>query len=193
MPRTSIQVIHDEHAALAAMLRSLLMMVDRGPGEEPEAFFDVIRAMLFYIDEFPEKLHHPMESDVLFPRVARHAPALLPVIERLERDHMKGEAAVRDLQHLLLAWELLGDGRRQPFVEQARQYVGFYLEHMRVEEAQVLPEAVRSFAEDDWKAVHAVFGVSRDPLVAGDMRDAAYNRLFTRIVMKAPSPIGVGA
>lgn len=193
MPRTSIQVIRDEHAALAAMLRSLLQLVDRGPGEEPEAFFDVIRAMLFYIDEFPERLHHPMESNVLFPRVARHAPALLPVIERLERDHMKGETAVRDLQHLLLAWELLGDGRRQAFVVQAQRYVAFYLDHMRVEETEVLPEVVRSFGADDWKALDSVFGVSRDPLVTREMRDATYNRLFTRIVMKAPAPIGVGA
>jgi hemerythrin-like domain-containing protein len=174
------------------MLRSLLMMVDRGPGDEPESFFDVIRAMLFYIDEFPERLHHPMESDVLFPRVARLAPALLPVIERLEHDHMKGEASVRELQHLLLAWELLGDGRRDAFTAAARNYVGFYLEHMRVEEAEILPEAARTFGIDDWKALDSVFGVSRDPLVAREMRDTTYNRLFTRIVMKAPAPIGVG-
>lgn len=192
MPRTSIQVIHDEHAALAAMLRSLLMMVDRGPGDEPESFFDVIRAMLFYIDEFPERLHHPMESDVLFPRVALLAPALLPVIERLERDHMRGEASVRELQHLLLAWELLGDGRREAFTVAARNYVGFYLEHMRVEETEILPEAARTFGSDDWKALDSVFGVSRDPLVTREMRDTTYNRLFTRIVMKAPAPIGVG-
>ena len=69
MPRTSIQVIHDEHAALAAMLRSLLMMVDRGPGEEPEAYFDVIRAMLFYIDEFPARNFHEVEEfRMLFKR-----------------------------------------------------------------------------------------------------------------------------
>jgi hemerythrin-like domain-containing protein len=193
MPRTSIQVIHDEHAALAAMLRSLLSMVDRGPGETPEAFFDVIRAMLFYVDEFPERVHHPMESNVLFPRVARHAPALLPVIERLERDHLRGESSVRELQHLLLGWELLGDGRREAFVVQVRRYVDFYLEHMRLEESQVLPEALRTFGDDDWKALDGVFGVSRDPLVTREMRDTTYNRLFTRIVMRAPAPIGVGA
>ena len=41
----------DEHTALAAMLRSLGMMVDRGPGDEPENYFDVLRTMLFYIDD----------------------------------------------------------------------------------------------------------------------------------------------
>ena len=34
------------------------MMVERGPGDNPEKFFDVLRAMLFYIDEFPEP-HRP--------------------------------------------------------------------------------------------------------------------------------------
>ena len=96
MQPTSLQVIRDEHAALAAMLLSLQLMVERGPGDEPESFFDVVRAMLFYIDEFPEKLHHPMESNVLFPRVARLSPQTRPLIERLDRDHMKGESAVRE-------------------------------------------------------------------------------------------------
>ena len=56
------------------MLRSIGMMVERGPGSKPQAYFDVMRAMLFYIDEFPERLHHPKETELLFPPVARLAP-----------------------------------------------------------------------------------------------------------------------
>lgn len=59
--RPSLQIIRDEHSSLAAMLRSMTMMVERGPGDNPEQFFDVLHAMLFYIDEFPERLHHPKE------------------------------------------------------------------------------------------------------------------------------------
>jgi hypothetical protein len=46
---------------------------------------------------------------------------------------------VRDVQHLLLSWELLGDsrGRRSPM--QFKQYVDAYLEHMRLEEEVILP------------------------------------------------------
>src|SRR5690606_33814843 len=139
--RSALQVIRDEHAAVSAVLRSMLQMMERGPDEEPERFFDVLRDMLFYIDEFPERLHHPKESDLLFPMVARVAPEVLPVIRRLEDDHMQGENRVRELQHLLLAWELLGDGRRPAFEEAARRYVEFYLAHMRTEETQVLPVA----------------------------------------------------
>ena len=59
MVHESMRVIIDEHSALSAMLRSLIMMMDRGPLDDRDQFFDVLRAMLFYVDEFPERLHHP--------------------------------------------------------------------------------------------------------------------------------------
>lgn len=193
MQHTSLQIIRDEHAALSAMLQSMRMMVERGPGDKPVQFFEVLRAMLFYIDEFPERLHHPKESDLLFPRVARLAPAVMAAVEQLDRDHLNGEKAVRELQHRLLAWELLGESRRADFEEQCRRYMDFYLEHMRLEETVILPEAERVLTEADWQELDAAFERNGDPLTGREPRDPAFARLFTQIVMKAPAPIGVGA
>ncbi len=53
MTHESLRIIREEHAALAAMLRSLMLMVQRGPKRDTETFFSVLRAMLFYVDEFP--------------------------------------------------------------------------------------------------------------------------------------------
>ena len=192
MAHESIRIIHDEHAALSAMLRSLGMMVERGPGDEAESFFDVLRAMLFYIDEFPERLHHPKESDLLFPRVARLAPEIMETIVRLEKDHAAGESAVRELQHLLLAWELVGESRREAFDAAAKKYLAFYLEHMRLEETVILPAAQRVLSDADWKELDAAFATNCDPLTGKYPRDPAYDRLFTRIVMRAPAPIRLG-
>ena len=125
MTHDATRIILGEHVALAAMLRSLLAMLRQGPGDEPERFFDVMRAMLFYVDEFPERLHHPKESDLLFPRIGRARPDLLVVIKALEDDHIMGEGRVRELQHQLLAWELLGESRRTGFERQAQEYVRF--------------------------------------------------------------------
>lgn len=185
------RIILDQHASIAAVLRSMLSLVDRGPGDEAERFFDVLRAMLFYIDEFPERLHHPKESDLLFPKIARAAPELMPVIEQLEADHMQGEARVRSLQHLLMAWELLGESRREAFVLAAGQYARFYLDHMRAEETQLLPAARRLLSPAEWEELDAAFRSDPDPL-ASQSREPAYDRLFTRIVLTAPAPIGVG-
>lgn len=192
MTHESIRIIRDEHAALSAMLRSLGMMLERGPGDAPEAFFDVLRAMLFYIDEFPERLHHPKESDLLFPRVARLSPETMDTIIKLEKDHANGESAVRELQHLLLAWELMGDVRRAAFDVAAKQYIDFYLEHMRLEESVILPAAERVLSAADWTSLDAAFATNSDPLTGNYPRDPSYDRLFTRIVMQAPAPVGLG-
>jgi hemerythrin-like domain-containing protein len=192
MEPKSIGIIRDEHATLAAMLRSLGMMVERGPGPDPQNFFDVLGAMLFYIDEFPERLHHPKESELLFPRVARLVPETQELIARLDKDHHKGEANVRELQHQLMAWQLIGDSRRAVFEEAAKRYQAFYLEHMRQEESVILPAALKVLSDSDWQEIDAAFETNCDPLTGKYPRDPAYDKLFTRIVTRAPAPIGLG-
>jgi hemerythrin-like domain-containing protein len=196
MNHEALRVIRDEHATLAAMLQSLMQMVKRGPSpdgkDQHELFFDVLRAMLFYIDEFPEKLHHPKESDLLFPRVARAAPHVMIAIDQLERDHGAGELRVRELMHLLMAWEYLGDTRRKAFEDEVTAYVDFYLQHMRLEETVVLPEAEKHLTDADWHALNAAFATNQDPLSNRVPRDYQFDRLFTRIVMRAPAPVGLG-
>ncbi|PUE13149.1 hemerythrin domain-containing protein [Limnohabitans sp. T6-20] len=189
---SSLQVIRDEHASLAAMLQSMRMMVKRGPAEERRNFFDVVRAMLFYIDEFPERLHHPKESNLLFPKVVKLAPKVMGAIDKLERDHMYSEKAARDMQHLLLAWELLGDARRAVFEEAFEKYVNFYLEHMSLEESVILLEAERCFSEDDWRVLDAAFAQNADPLTGHYLPAQEFEKLFSLIVTRAPSPIGLG-
>lgn len=192
MTRESIRIIRDEHAALASMLHSLGLMVERGPQDDLAGFFDVMRAMLFYVDEFPTRLHHPKESELLFPRVVRLAPQTAELIAQLEADHADGEAAVRELQHLLLAWELVGNGRRSAFTEAARKYIDFSQEHMRLEDTQILPTALQVLSEADWKELDAAFATNCDPLTGKYQRDPAYDRLVAHILMRAPAPIGMG-
>jgi hemerythrin-like domain-containing protein len=192
MSRATTRILREEHAALAAVLRSVGLLIEQGPGDQPKRFFDVLRAMLFYIDEFPERLHHRKESTLLFPKLKHAAPELAAVIGRLDADHVSGEARVRHLQHLLLAWELIGDARRAAFTQAADDYVKFYLEHMRCEETELLPAAERLLSAADWAELDRAFLVDRDPL-AGGTHDPCYDRLFTRIVLAAPAPVGLGA
>jgi hemerythrin-like domain-containing protein len=191
IPR-SLQIIRDEHASLAAMLQSMRMLVERGPDEGRKTFFDVLRAMLFYIDEFPERLHHPKESNLLFPKVVKTSPKVLGAIDRLERDHMHSEKAARELQHLLLAWELLGPSRREAFQQAFGKYIDFYLGHMNLEEEVILPEAEKTLSAQDWAEIDAAFEKNADPLTGKYPPTAEYENLFSLIVSRAPAPIGLG-
>lgn len=191
MTHKALTIIRAEHDALAAMLRSLQMLVARAASDGTHPDFAVLRAMLLYVDEFPERLHHAKESGLLFPRLRARTPKAAQVLERLDAEHHRGEHAIRDLEHDLLAWEVLGEPRRAAFAASLERYVGFYLEHMRLEETEVLPLAQQSLTDDDWAELDRAFAANRDPLTGHEPSDE-YRDLFRRIVMTAPAPIGVG-
>ena len=188
---SALTIIREEHAAVSALLRSLRLLMEQGPGEQRTRFFETVRAMLFYLDEFPEKRHHPNESNLLFPILLRAAPELQPVLQKLEADHAQGEHRVRELQHMLLGWEFLGDSRRAGVVGAVQDYIRQYLQHMQVEETHLLPQAARVLTPAQHAELDAAFDAARDPLASGP-RDAVYEDLFDRIVQHAPAPIGLG-
>ncbi|HEU5297582.1 MAG TPA: hemerythrin domain-containing protein [Burkholderiaceae bacterium] len=191
MRHAALQVMNDEHQAIAAMLRSLSMLVAQSHRDGSLPDFGLMRAMLFYLDEFPERLHHTKETQLLFPRVRQRCPELSDVIARLESDHARGEAAIREVEHALLAFEMLGESRRDAFEEAVQRYVGAYLHHLAIEETQVLPVARERFTDTDWLELDSAFAANKDPLTGHSAPDE-YRALFSRIVSMAPAPIGLG-
>jgi hemerythrin-like domain-containing protein len=191
MRHLALDVIRDEHQALAAMLRSMPLLVAQAHREGHAPDFDVLRAMLFYVDEFPERLHHPKESELLFPVLRRRCPELMRTLDRLDADHARGEAAIRELEHALLAYEVLGAPRRQAFVDALERYIDGYLGHMAAEETEILPAARQHLTAEDWQSLDAAFAAKCDPLT-GHTADPVYQPLFTKIVMQAPAPVGLG-
>jgi hemerythrin-like domain-containing protein len=191
MTHAALRIIHDEHAALSAMLRSLLLLLaqHRRDGTLPD--FGALRAMLFYVDEFPEKRHHMKESSLLFPRLRARTSAANAVLDRLDQDHAHGERSILELEHRLLAFEMMGEVRREAFELAAQKYVDFYFAHMSLEEKEVLPLAEQMLTAQDWAELDQAFAANRDPLT-GHAPDDAYRALFTRIVSMIPAPIGLG-
>ena len=184
----ALKMIRDEHAAFAAVLRSMSMLVTDAHRRRLQPDFRALRAMLFYVDEFAERLHHVKETSMLFARLRECTQDGRVVLQRLDRDHAQGEGRVRQLEHLLLAWELLGDARRDEFELALNAYVAFYLEHMRVEETEVLPLAEKVFADDDWRMLERAFGLHRDALTGAEP-EALYAELFRTILEAMPAAL----
>ena len=197
MNHPAVTIILHEHSALSAMLRSILLLLGEHRRHRTMPDFDALRAMLFYVDEFPEKLHHPKESRLLFPKLRGHGAHSDEILDRLDRDHARGEHAIRGLEHALLSFEMMGDGdqreqRRATFETAMHLYVRFYLRHMQIEETEVLPLAEAVLSADDWAELDAAFLKNRDPL-AGFEADVAYQPLFRKILAALPSGSSVGA
>lgn len=192
MKHPSIRVIHEEHASLVAVLRSMNLMVERGPEDRPEVFFDLLRAMLFYMDEFPEKQHQLKEDELLFPAVAARSAVARELIDKLAGARTLGRRKIQELQQQLPAWEMLGDSRRPLFEANLRSYVEFCVEHIQLEEKIVIPEALRVLKEADWLQLDANFGNQGEPVGGRYPREPLYDRLYARIAMHSPASLGLG-
>ncbi|MGZ8260580.1 MAG: hemerythrin domain-containing protein [Caldimonas sp.] len=192
----TLHVIRDEHGVLSSVLRSISLLLAEKKRHGGTLEFTVLRAMLFYIDEFPEKVHHMKESELLFPKLRQRSSELAAVLDRLDADHRTSHAAVRELEHELLALEMMADSadieaRHDRFQAEMQAYVTGYLEHMRIEEVEVLPLAERVLGASDWAELDAAFMKNRDPLTHREGNDA-FRPLFKRILMTLPAPLGLG-
>jgi hemerythrin-like domain-containing protein len=184
---TTIRVIQEEHDRLAAVIRSMQHFVRtiKETGKAPD--LKVFRAMLLYISEYPERVHHPKEDRYLFEPLMRRTDAYTPTIAELEAQHGRGEAMVRDLEHALTRYELMGESAFPQFANLAENYVQFYFAHMRLEEEVILPGAQQALLEEDWAQADAAF--------AGNGEHAerrAYEKLFSLIANITPAPLGLG-
>jgi hemerythrin-like domain-containing protein len=190
MPRPLAQM-YAQHSSLAAVLHAMTVLVrevrDRGKRIDPKVF----RAIIYYLDVFPEREHHRNEELVLFPLIRLRTHEADALLDQLAREHMAGEQAIRDLEQAFLRYEER-PGEFASFAAAAERYVEHYLEHMRKEEREVMPIAQRVLSAEDWRRVEAEFGAKPDPL-AGTVPETDPEELFRRIVMLVPAPYGVGA
>jgi hemerythrin-like domain-containing protein len=191
MTHATPRIIREEHSALSAMLRSIQLLLDMHRREHSVPDFAALRSMLFYVDEFPEKRHHRHESELLFPKLRARTPFARELLDRLDHDHAIGERNIREVEHALLVFEMLGEAHREAFERAFARYADFYFAHMALEEKEILPLADRTLTEEDWSELDAAFASHRDPLT-GHEPDDEYRALFTRIVNAVPAPIGLG-
>jgi hemerythrin-like domain-containing protein len=192
MPPVTLRIICEEHLALESVLRSLRNHLADARHRQATPDFQLVRDMLFYMDEFPERRHHKKESELLFPKIRARTLDTRELMDQLDDEHAQGEHAIRRLEHALLAYEVLGENRRSDFEAAVEQYVDFYLEHMRLEESQVLPLARRVLTEEDWRELDEAFASDRDPLVTQDP-EQPYRALFKRIAGHCERLRGSGA
>lgn len=186
----SIETIRREHRSISAVLHGLRQLAKDAEDPTLRPRFDVFHAMIYYIDQFPERLHHPKEDRYLFALLAARAPQTRKLVEELRAEHVMGAQLIRDLEQALVALEVGWAGGARAFCAAVDAYAEFHWSHMRKEEKELLPLAERFLTEEDWREIDAGFAGNDDPIA--DLREQDFEKLFTRIVTLAPEPIGLG-
>ena len=146
--------------------------------------------MIYYIDQFPERLHHPKEDQYLFALLAARAPQTKDLVEELRAEHVRGATLIRDLEQALVGLEVGWQGGARAFSAAVDAYAQFHWNHMRKEEQKLLPLAERFLTAEDWREIDAAFAGNNDPIA--DLREQDFEKLFSRIVTLAPEPVGLG-
>ena len=188
--KPAIRILKDEHRSLSAVisgLKELARMADEAT-QRPD--FGVFRAMLRYIDEYPERLHHPKEDEHLFARLALRTATAARLVAELREEHNEGRRRVRDLERSLLFLEDRWPVGVREFRALVEDYASFHWNHMRKEEQEILPLAEQHLTEEDWRAIGEAFAGNQDPIA--DLRERDFQGLFSRIASLAPAPVGLG-
>lgn len=188
--KESIRILKSEHRSISAVLLGLKHLAEMAQDRKVKPDFQVFRSMLRYIDEYPERLHHPKEDEHLFARLAQRAPQSRKLTTELKTEHLKGAQLIRELERKLMFFEEGWPEGAPEFLGAVDAYAEFHWQHMRKEETEVLPLAEKHFTADDWRAVDRAFQANQDPIAEIEERD--FQKLFSRIASLAPAPVGLG-
>lgn len=187
----ALGTIRAEHRALAAVIDSLKALVAEIRDGRMTADFGLFWSMIYYIDAFPDQLHHPKENDWLFARLRLRTHEADALINELVRQHEQEEAALGGLRRWLGNFEAGVPGSLEQLEQTIRTYAEFSWKHMRAEEHDLIPIAENHLTSADWDDIAAAFSENGDPLV-GKHEGERFIALFRQIVAQAPAPIGLG-
>jgi hemerythrin-like domain-containing protein len=178
--RRATQIIVREHQQLTMVVDGLLYFVRLLALDKNAPGTGLFRAMLYYIREYPEKVHHPKEDQYLFAHLQERTDTLDDVIEELRLQHEEEETQVLDLERALTRFELEGRSALADLQRQVEAYAAFYMNHRQLEEEVILPAAIRYLTDEDWVDIDAAFGANRDPM-EGVKAEEDLDRLYAMI------------
>lgn len=183
----SLTIIREEHEHLSKVIQSMLHLIGSIQKGEKIPDLKAFRAMLYYITEYPERIHHPKEDQFLFAKIKERTHQLDSELDALSEQHSKGELLAHRLSDALLRFEFAGMDSFPHFAQLVEQYAHFYFAHMRTEEERIIPIAKQILNESDWKIVDAAFLENRNRMDEEGSR-YRYDQLFTQIVSILPAP-----
>jgi hemerythrin-like domain-containing protein len=180
-----------EHRAAARVIEALESVTAQAVEDGAEPDFALLAALLYYLDVFPERMHHPKEDRYLFAALRRRSPQSIALLEQLEREHRRSPELVAELERALVHWQGGAPDGANAFVLALGRFCEFNWSHMRSEELLVLPEAERSLTDADWLAMANAFAANDDPLF-GAQRRHEFERLYQHIANLLPRKLRRG-
>ena len=181
----SLEIIQKEHEHLSTTIESMLHFVRAIKNGNDNQDLKIFRTMLYFITQYPERIHHPKEEQILFVKIKERTHQLDSELDVLSEQHTNGELLVHRLHDALLSYEFGGMGSFPHFHVLVEQYAHFYFAHIRAEEERILPVAKLVLNDADWKIVDASFMQNQKEMDQSGQR-YDYDQLFAEISSFTP-------
>jgi hemerythrin-like domain-containing protein len=165
---------HRNIETLLAVLERELEISDRG--ERPD--YQVIRAIIYYFQLYPELYHHPIE-DLVFAKLKLRNPAAAAKVGNLTLEHQKGAERLRRVAQAIDG--VLADREipRPNWV--VRDFIESERHHIRMEDRDFFPAALMALKPQDWTEIASASTNSEDPLF-NEAAEATFSWLRARIL-----------
>lgn len=180
--------IKAEHRALARVIGAMQALVARHRESSGRFDDELFEAMAKYVEDVPDRVHHPKEDRVLFPAVADHGASGRALVQELEREHARGAPMLAELRRALQAFRRGDENSLNRLATAVDEFAEFYWMHMRKEEQQLLPFAVEHLTAGEWSDVERAFSDNRDPVFDAALTEE-YRQLYQRILELTPRPL----
>jgi hemerythrin-like domain-containing protein len=186
----ALATINAEHRALSAVLHTFQELLGKVASGYGAPDFGLFSAMLYYIDDFQGRCHHPKEEEYIFTSLRAATSDCDGIVSELQAAHVKGAQAVARLHRCLVFYQGGMPGGIGMLKAGVDDYVAHMHEHMSCEEA--LFERSRAvIVEQDWARIAAAFDENDDPLFGSNRREQ-FGRLYQRILVLAPHKLKQG-
>ena len=186
----AIALIQDEHRSLAAVLYGMRRRLDDAVSGRGELDHDFFGRLVGYVQNFPERRHHPKEEEGLHRLMRERGDQGRDLMHQLEEQHL---AEYRLADALEKAWSACpagatgADPQLVALHRAVEALAAHAWQHMALEEESLLPLALQVLHRDDWREVAEAFEGNRDPGF-GAWRDEDFRRYFTSVANEAKLP-----
>ena len=179
-----VETIKREHATLRAVMELLRGLLRDISAQHGEPDFGLLSAALYYIDEFPERCHHPKEDKYLFKALRQRTAAFNTMLDTLQSEHVSSAQMMREMHRALVLYQGGAPQGLSTFKSHVDVYARLHSDHMRKEEA-LLAKAPEYLTDSDWHTIAGAFIMDDDPLLSGAVR-ADFRKLHLRIMDLLP-------
>jgi len=172
---------HVNIAKILDLLESEILAIE--VGKTPD--YPLLQDIMCYMNQYPDRFHHPKE-DLVFEKLVERDPTASAAVNDALDQHISIGLAGREFDRMLRTSEVDSVHVREGIGTAGFAYIRALRQHILLEDKTLFPMAKAALTDRDWQSVNREIDAIEDPLF-GKMIADGYKRLYRLITDHARS------